>query len=609
VPRSDSLTGTGPQTVATARRRRPVALGAAGLIFATAPAADGRAAAALALEETTVLGRLLDQLGSLGLPTAWVLTRPVWRDALEAIAARSPLDVRVVVSADLAEDLRTAAEVAEEAPGTLLAGRADVVTHREALAGLLADPRIVSGILVGPTSERAGWAYRVRGARRRIVSAGSPFHRVRNPNIFFLGFLKVDKRDREGLADVARRLAALAEERPPSWDEELARKTGEWRLERWRASFPPGEERPPAPEPAEWPSLPIGAEDEALVDLRRRVAEEDAVSLLLVGLVRADVNLASSRLREFSYARPTSEAEVRACLREMAEIDEDQIALDSAVKAMDGFFTTFFVSPYSKYVARFCARRGWTPNQMTTVSMGIGILAAIGFALATRPTMIAGAVLLQVAFTIDCVDGQLARYTRTFSKLGAWLDSVFDRGKEYVVFAGLAIGASHGFDQDVWVLAAAALTLQTTRHMLDFSFSAGQHEVIDQTPRMPLDHVWDVPVRAALPADPEDAEVLEEDVEPLADVVAAGPLPRPGLKRRLVRLARRGVRALGFLNRSSWGRWGKRIIVLPIGERFALISITAALFSPQVTFIALLAWGGFAALWSLSARFLRSVAR
>ena len=50
--------------------------------------------------------------------------------------------------------------------------------------------------------------------------------------------------------------------------------------------------------------------------------------------------------------------------------------------------------------------------------------------------MVAGAVLLQLAFTFDCVDGQLARYTRQFSKLGAWLDSIFDRTKEYVVFAG-----------------------------------------------------------------------------------------------------------------------------------------------------------------------------
>ena len=61
---------------------------------------------------------------------------------------------------------------------------------------------------------------------------------------------------------------------------------------------------------------------------------------------------------------------------------------------------------------------------------------------------------------LDCVDGQLARYTRQFSKLGAWLDSIFDRAKEYVVFAGLAIGASRTGDP-VWLLAGAALALQT----------------------------------------------------------------------------------------------------------------------------------------------------
>jgi hypothetical protein len=76
-----------------------------------------------------------------------------------------------------------------------------------------------------------------------------------------------------------------------------------------------------------------------------------------------------------------------------------------------------------------------------------------------------------------------------------------------------------------------------------------------------------------------------------------------------VRLARRGVRALSVLDRMPVGRWGKRIIVLPIGERFALISITAALFTPRTTFIALLAWGGFAALYSIAGRLLRSVAR
>jgi hypothetical protein len=50
------------------------------------------------------------------------------------------------------------------------------------------------------------------------------------------------------------------------------------------------------------------------------------------------------------------------------------------------------------------------------------------------------------------------------------------------------------------------------------------------------------------------------------------------------------------------------MIAFPIGERFAAISVTAALFSPRTTFIVLLAWGGFAALYVLTGRTLRSLA-
>jgi hypothetical protein len=134
-----------------------VATGTAGLVFATAPALDGGAAAGLPLEQTTILGRLLDQFGTLGLRTVWVVTRPEWRDDLDAAARTAGLDVRVLASADLVEDMRITADVAEQAPGTLLVSRADVVTHREALAGLLLDPRIVSGALVGSAcAARAG---------------------------------------------------------------------------------------------------------------------------------------------------------------------------------------------------------------------------------------------------------------------------------------------------------------------------------------------------------------------------------------------------------------------------------------------------------------------
>ena len=241
------------------------------------------------------------------------------------------------------------------------------------------------------------------------------------------------------------------------------------------------------------------------------------------------------------------------------------------MKANDGFFTTHFVSPYSKYIARWAARRGWTPNGVTTLSVAVGFAAAAAFATGERAGMVAGALLLQAAFTLDCVDGQLARYTRTFSKFGAWLDSIFDRTKEYAVFAGLAIGASQAGD-DVWLLAGAALALQVMRHSIDFSYPAAQHQAMGAVRQPPLEQVQDV-IAAAVPA-----PLLPEGAPPATP-------PPPTLKQRLRGAWRR-------VDRSRRGRWIKKIVAFPIGERFAAISLTAALFDARVTFVVLLAWGG-----------------
>jgi phosphatidylglycerophosphate synthase len=77
---------------------------------------------------------------------------------------------------------------------------------------------------------------------------------------------------------------------------------------------------------------------------------------------------------------------------------------------------------------------------------------------------------LQLSIIVDCVDGELARYTRKFSKLGAWLDAVTDRVKEYLVFMGLAYGASLE-GRDLWIPAMAMMVVQTFRHLSDYNFA------------------------------------------------------------------------------------------------------------------------------------------
>jgi len=498
------------------------------VLVATAQGGEGGPAAALAYEHTTLLGRLLEQLGDLGIRAAHVITRPDWAPLLAPSIEGRGLAVRLHPSADLSADLRAVEAIALDGSGAVVVADAGILTQREALAGLLADPRIATGMLTTTRAARSV-EFPTRTRRGRVLSAGSPYHHVGQPNGAFLGVLKVAPAHRGELAAVAGRIASLVDgPLPEGWQDELDAKAA---------------------------ALGTGP--------------EDVPALMLCGLVRTEVKVGTSRLRRLLWTRPLTAEQVAAAAARIGEHDEDRALLDSSVKAADGFFTTFFVSPYSKYIARWAARRGWTPNGVTTLSAAIGFAAAAAFATGDRWGMIAGAILLQLAFTFDCVDGQLARYTRTFSKLGAWLDSIFDRTKEYAIYAGLAIGAAQTGD-DVWLLAGAALALQVMRHAVDFSYPQASGAVRQP----PLEQVHDV-LGPTLP-----------------------PPHAPG--------ARTVLRAV---DRSPRGRWIKKIVGFPIGERLAAISLTAALFDARTTFVVLLACGGFAALYTAGGRLARALGR
>ncbi|MFF9407674.1 DUF5941 domain-containing protein [Streptomyces anandii] len=236
----------------------------------------------------------------------------------------------------------------------------------------------------------------------------------------------------------------------------------------------------------------------------------------------------------------------------VAAVDDEAVRLKSAVKARDGFFTTVFISPYSRYIARWCARRGLTPNQVTTASLLTALIAAGCAATGTRGGFIAAGVLLIASFVLDCTDGQLARYSLQYSTLGAWLDATFDRAKEYAYYAGLALGAARGGD-DVWALALGAMVLQTCRHVVDFSFTEANHDATANTS------------------------------------------PTAALSDRL--------------DSVGWTVWVRRMIVLPIGERWAMIAVLTAATTPRITFYALLIGCAFAATYTTAGRVLRSVTR
>ncbi|MEU3421188.1 DUF5941 domain-containing protein [Streptomyces murinus] len=249
-------------------------------------------------------------------------------------------------------------------------------------------------------------------------------------------------------------------------------------------------------------------------------------------------------------ADPQARNEARQAV---AAVDDEAVRLKSAVKSRDGFFTTYCISPYSRYLARWCARRGLTPNQVTTASLLTALIAAGCAATGTRGGFIAAGVLLIASFVLDCTDGQLARYALKYSTLGAWLDATFDRAKEYAYYAGLALGAARGGHDDVWALALGAMVLQTCRHVVDFSFNEANH----------------------------DATANTSPTAALSDK----------------------------LDSVGWTVWVRRMIVLPIGERWAMIAVLTALTTPRITFYALLVGCAFAATYTTAGRVLRSLTR
>ena len=98
-------------------------------------------------------------------------------------------------------------------------------------------------------------------------------------------------------------------------------------------------------------------------------------------------------------------------------------------------------------------RLGLTPNHLTLIGFGIAVIAAV--AAAQQAWILAGALLI-FGGVFDLFDGTLARATGTASRLGAFMDSVFDRAGEGVVYVGIVIGClSAGFGFGAFLAAAA----------------------------------------------------------------------------------------------------------------------------------------------------------
>ncbi len=104
-------------------------------------------------------------------------------------------------------------------------------------------------------------------------------------------------------------------------------------------------------------------------------------------------------------------------------------------------------------IALGMGRLGLTPDALTLIGFAITL---IGAALVAEQVWLAGGIVIFLGGVFDMFDGTLARATGRVSNLGAFMDSVFDRAGEVIVYVGIVVACVGTFQAGV-ILAAAAM--------------------------------------------------------------------------------------------------------------------------------------------------------
>ncbi|MFP6654152.1 MAG: CDP-alcohol phosphatidyltransferase family protein [Myxococcota bacterium] len=87
---------------------------------------------------------------------------------------------------------------------------------------------------------------------------------------------------------------------------------------------------------------------------------------------------------------------------------------------------------------------GWiTPNGLTFASLVTSLLACLAITLGGSTNLLAAAIVIQISYVMDCMDGQLARYRGLSSKFGAFADKWSDFVKFPAILLALTLDAFH----------------------------------------------------------------------------------------------------------------------------------------------------------------------
>lgn len=128
--------------------------------------------------------------------------------------------------------------------------------------------------------------------------------------------------------------------------------------------------------------------------------------------------------------------------------------LRATFKPREEWWSRVFATPIAYGLLHLVA--DWkvlTPNRLTVLSFILTLLTGVLILSGVGGALLAAAILLQVAYIFDCMDGQLARYREVSSAFGSFLDKWSDYVKFPAVVLALTLEAySRDGSVVVWVM-------------------------------------------------------------------------------------------------------------------------------------------------------------
>ncbi len=139
-------------------------------------------------------------------------------------------------------------------------------------------------------------------------------------------------------------------------------------------------------------------------------------------------------------------------------VDEDVLEEVVAIylqskKRSDNFWTEWLSRPPAAVLVWMLRGSSVTPNQVSFLAIAIAaVSAAVLIGWRTHAGLVMAGLGLQLAYVVDCVDGQLARTKGQTSPAGALLDFMLDEVKAFLVLGSAAVSLYLSTDRVLYLI-------------------------------------------------------------------------------------------------------------------------------------------------------------